>query len=229
MKFAKYSRNTQGKDYVVGDIHGEFSKLKHVLDYDVGFDYKKDRLFTTGDVVDRGFESELCFKWIGQSWFHSVLGNHEQMLIDAYECPDSHAIALSKYNGGEWFWKLDDLTQQCYIELFKTLPRAIQVGAYGIVHSYVPEDDWNVFSDENVSLTEEQAQCSIWDRRYYNSAQIIGWDSVAIKIRNIKHVYVGHTSIKKGETFTPPNSNQTFMDTGAVFGGYMVVKEIGEL
>lgn len=44
MFLQKFEKNTQGKDYCVGDIHGCFSKLQEQL-YVIGFDQKIDRLF----------------------------------------------------------------------------------------------------------------------------------------------------------------------------------------
>ena len=48
-----FSTNTKGRDFVVGDIHGELEMLKSEL-VKVGFDHSKDRLFSVGDMVDRG-------------------------------------------------------------------------------------------------------------------------------------------------------------------------------
>ncbi len=50
-----FGDNLSGKDYVVGDIHGQFHKLENLL-YEKGFDVNKDRLFSAGDLVDRGEE-----------------------------------------------------------------------------------------------------------------------------------------------------------------------------
>jgi predicted phosphodiesterase len=49
----RLSENLNGNDYVVGDIHGTFWKLEALLK-EIGFNYDKDRLFSVGDMIDRG-------------------------------------------------------------------------------------------------------------------------------------------------------------------------------
>ena len=53
----RFGRNTLGRDFAVGDIHGCYSRLQAALET-VGFCRKSDRLFSIGDLVDRGAESE---------------------------------------------------------------------------------------------------------------------------------------------------------------------------
>lgn len=65
--------NKTGTDYVVGDIHGCFSLLQAKLD-EIGFDPTKDRLFSVGDLVDRGTESDKVLEWLSKPWFHAVCG-----------------------------------------------------------------------------------------------------------------------------------------------------------
>lgn len=74
----RYTQNTIGRDFAVGDIHGMFRLLQTELD-GIGFDPLVDRLFSVGDLVDRGPDSELALEWIAKPWFHAVQGNHEDM------------------------------------------------------------------------------------------------------------------------------------------------------
>ena len=75
--------NTQGKDYIVGDLHGCFSLLERLLQA-VGFDKSQDRLFSVGDLIDRGPESLRCLQLLDESWFYAVQGNHEVMLAEFF-------------------------------------------------------------------------------------------------------------------------------------------------
>ena len=75
-----YKKNEKGKDYVVGDIHGEFLKLEEKLK-SINFNPKVDRLFSVGDLTDRGSSSISVLDWINRKWFIPVKGNHEDMLI----------------------------------------------------------------------------------------------------------------------------------------------------
>ena len=49
----RFARNVGGRDFAVGDIHGCFSHLSRSLEA-IGFDAAVDRLFSVGDLVDRG-------------------------------------------------------------------------------------------------------------------------------------------------------------------------------
>ena len=72
-RFLKIPRNERGRDFAVGDVHGHFSRLQEGLDR-LGFDPARDRLFSVGDLVDRGPENEAALEWLAQPWFHAVQG-----------------------------------------------------------------------------------------------------------------------------------------------------------
>lgn len=65
------SRNTQGRDFVVGDIHGEFSLLESALE-SISFDRERDRLICCGDLIDRGPESHRALEFLLKPWFYSM-------------------------------------------------------------------------------------------------------------------------------------------------------------
>lgn len=74
-----FDLNTLGRDFVVGDLHGMYDMLMEALrDHD--FDQSKDRLFSVGDLVDRGPNSLECARLVDEPWFFAVRGNHELML-----------------------------------------------------------------------------------------------------------------------------------------------------
>lgn len=73
-------RNIAGRDFAVGDIHGHFTALQGALDA-VAFDPVRDRLFSVGDMVDRGPESEQVLDWLAKPWFFAVQGNHEDIAV----------------------------------------------------------------------------------------------------------------------------------------------------
>ena len=53
-----------------------------------GFDKERDRLFSVGDLLDRGPNSEECMALLDEPWFFTVLGNHEYMMINALKNSD---------------------------------------------------------------------------------------------------------------------------------------------
>ena len=99
----QFTLNQSGRDFCVGDIHGYFSVLQHKLKT-LNFNVNHDRLFAVGDLVDRGPESDRAQEFLKYPWFHSVRGNHEQMVID-FKVGDERTV---KENGGEWFLRLND-------------------------------------------------------------------------------------------------------------------------
>jgi serine/threonine protein phosphatase 1 len=91
--------NTAGRDFVVGDLHGSYSAFLNLLK-GINFDKSVDRMFSVGDLVDRGPDSVSCLSLLTEPWFHSVLANHEQMMIDKFNGGWSGAYWYQ--NGGRW-------------------------------------------------------------------------------------------------------------------------------
>jgi serine/threonine protein phosphatase 1 len=75
----RHPANTSGRDFVVGDLHGCVDPLRALL-HDVRFDPACDRLFSVGDLVDRGPASEAALDLLDQPWCFVVRGNHEDVL-----------------------------------------------------------------------------------------------------------------------------------------------------
>lgn len=59
MKVLSLPENQNGRDFVVGDIHGHFAMLNELMEV-VAFDRNVDRLFAVGDLIDRGPNSVRC-------------------------------------------------------------------------------------------------------------------------------------------------------------------------
>lgn len=220
MKKQYFKRNEKGKDWVVGDIHGCFSKLSEQLDA-VGFDSTKgDRLFCVGDLVDRGPESELCLQWLDQPWFFTVRGNHEQMAINFVEGHNS--AFLYERNGGRWFIDLDEREQVAYTAMFEELPHAIELetshGLVGLVHAQVPDNNWHEIGHIGAHEARNTDEV-MWGREKIMAAD-------EREIRGIHHVFLGHTPLENVAVL----GNASYIDTGAVFAdlGKFTVLDIEE-
>lgn len=160
-----FEHNAVGRDFAVGDIHGCFSKLQRALDA-VQFNPERDRLFSVGDLVDRGPESADVDVWLRKPWFHAIRGNHEQMAIDSYRSEaKGDAGALHFANGGAWFYGLPTVEQGCYAELLADLPVAIEVetaaGLVGLVHADCPAPEWRLL---HAALTVNEAPSGLRDQ-----------------------------------------------------------------
>lgn len=218
--FKKLDRNESGRDFVVGDVHGCFDRLRALLQL-VGFNENTDRLLSVGDLVDRGPSSHEAVDWLEKRWFFAVRGNHEQMAIEA--APGLHMIDKFAHvnNGGAWFYGLTPEQQARVAIAFNELPYAIEVDtgneSVGLVHAEVPGDDWTAFRGflELAEVTEvlpanfdHMERFALWGR------DIIRGRSPFIGVAGIYRVFVGHTPVNDWQIF----GNVHYIDTGAVYG-----------
>jgi serine/threonine protein phosphatase 1 len=166
--------NTQGRDFVVGDIHGMTSLLGKILQH-VEFDKTKDRLLSVGDLVDRGHDNFGALKLLDQPWFHAVLGNHEDLArysmlkvlkdcgLDPEEYRGVHwqdvveQMFLHRRNGGEWMDDPQFTTGFCleYIRKISAMPIIIVVGKdspdrFHVVHSEILSWDGKLVTNEYI-------------------------------------------------------------------------------
>ena len=206
-----FEENTKGCDFVVGDIHGCFTLLKDKLK-NIGFDESKDRLFSVGDLVDRGSESEQCLEWLDKTFFFAVLGNHESMMIDYAINPENnerHYFA----NGGNWTKSLSSDELKKYAMAFQDLPLAVDIktkdGLIGIVHADPVLKDWNDLVEE---LGLGRIPPRLREELVWSRSRIFNMDRTEIK--NVKSIYVGHSVVNRPCQL----GNVNYIDTGAVFG-----------
>ncbi|MBB5020283.1 serine/threonine protein phosphatase 1 [Chitinivorax tropicus] len=163
-KVAYLPDNTRGRDFIVGDLHGCFDELMFLLDQ-VRFDPACDRLFSTGDLVDRGPRSMDCLRLLRQPWLFAVQGNHERLLLDALADPEGARRMFHRVNGGDW---ADDLIDTLDGELWSlcdeiaALPHVIVVGKdsrgrFNLVHAHLLAS-----SDPVVLWTDQEIDTQAW-------------------------------------------------------------------
>lgn len=224
----RFKSNDKGRDYVVGDIHGCFDKLRDRLQV-IGFDESKDRLFSVGDLVDRGPDSEECIDWIIKPWFHAVRGNHEQMAIGVAAGKHDHGNYFQ--NGGGWFLALDESMQKDVADILDTLPVAIEIeyekGKVGIVHADIYGDSWEFFceqleADLSNGKRRNYLEIALWSRSRVQAHQI-GYPTSPIK--DLLAMFVGHTPMDAATAL----ANVFYIDTGACFGRNLTILEIGRV
>lgn len=208
LKHILYPKNVDGRDFIVGDLHGcrvEFDKL---LEF-VNFDKTKDRCFSVGDLIDRGQDSVGCLQLLYENWFHAVRGNHEQMMIDTI------VHKMDKYgwiiNGGNWHQFEDmDLMEQLAHKA-NELPYIITIdGICNIVHAelivnanrqYVTQEDIEKFN-----FTELDETAMIWCRN-------LSEGYLFSEEPDILPVVCGHTPMELPSLY----ESHFNIDTGAVY------------
>jgi len=218
----KVARNTEGKDYVVGDIHGMHSLLLSGL-IEIDFDFKKDRLFSVGDLIDRGFENMQVLRFLQRKpWFYAVMGNHESMMMDFLAGLGDNG-GVWKRNGGDWYDHITDDEKEELLLLvewmYNTVPYVIEIdherGPVYISHA-TPLSE---YTDMKIGCNKEAL---LWDRQrlYWARGKSQNKNKMDEKFQHI--TYHGHTPLKS--VFKAGNS--TWLDTGAFATEHLTIMEI---
>jgi len=211
----KLDKNTQGRDFVVGDIHGQTSKLMQALK-DLDFDSSVDRLICTGDLIDRGSESAQALALLDENWFYSVLGNHEYMMVCALKYKISQQKMLWLQQGAEWIASSNPSQWPAWFAKIEALPLAIEVPGkdnlvYGVVHADFPGEHWGDFA----SLNDKELQACIWSRSVFNNhSQHV--------VSGIDYLIHGH-NISDGELKL---GNRFYIEGGAYMGNDFIIKAL---
>ncbi|MGF6153964.1 metallophosphoesterase [Pseudomonas fluorescens] len=193
----RFAANTAGRDFAVGDIHGYFTRLQAALDA-AGFDPAVDRLFSVGDLVDRGPECRDVLDWLDKPWFHPVRGNHDDYVVRFNTCDADNWV----YNGGAWFAGLARDEQQEFRVQFSELPIAIEVetaqGLIGIVHADCPFPSWwqlraELESPESKKQLKLVQNNCMWSRRRIEQEEKHG-------VEGLRALIVGHTPVRSPAT-----------------------------
>lgn len=220
--FKKFQKNSLGRDFCVGDIHGNFSALELLL-AKVNFDKTKDRLFSVGDLIDRGKESTRVLEFLAYPWFFPVAGNHEYIIIGiglkTYK--ESYPEGKTNRDGNQWFFELDNDTRMAIVDRFKQLPIAIQIGKIGIVHAY-PLKNWRA-TVRSLKKANSKAIDSITRSR--TEARKTRNNKSIKSIKGIDHVIVGHSIFPESKY----NGNCRFLDTGYYSGGKLSLIDLSTM
>lgn len=216
----RFKENKVGRDFCHGDIHGAFNLLWAAL-VKAHFDPAVDRLFSNGDLVDRGLESFRANRYLGLPYVAAVRGNHEDILIDLYRDKDplveDHPQEVLEFFaarfGMEWWLPLSAQERSNILQKVRQLPLVIEVetarGLVGLVHADVPDGmSWPEFIAAIEAGDEKTAEIALWGRKRLNSNNQKG-------VEGIGRVFVGHTIQWEG---AQRYGNVYALDTGAIFG-----------
>ena len=237
--FVRFGPNPTGRDYVVGDVHGQLDMLQRLLRA-VGFDRRLDRLFSLGDLIDRGPDSERLLQWFHtEPALHCIRGNHEALLLASRVNPVYRRVW--ERNGGDWAADLPDARLADLAAMIEPMPLAMELDLrdgrrLGLVHAEVPPGvDWDTVCGvqtgpaDQVDDRDSSLESSLlWGRRRINALMLMAQDPEAADldddgrarairavapVAGIDLVMVGHAIIPARR---PARSgNVMFLDTGA--------------
>ncbi len=222
-RLLQVSANLAGRDFAVGDIHGHFTRLQCALDA-VEFDAGCDRLFSVGDLVDRGPESEQSLVWLDKPFFFAVQGNHEALAI-AHVCGGYLDYSMYRASGGGWFLDLPRRRQEMFASRFDRMPLAIELetpaGRVALVHADCPFASWaalrEVLDEEGALLSAVQEVCQ-WSRRRLQQENPAG-------VEGIRALIVGHTPLRQVTVL----GNVYHIDTAGWASGYFTLLDLHTL
>lgn len=221
--------NHKGRDFVVGDIHGCYSLVEKFFNH-VKFDTTKDRLFSCGDLVDRGPDNVKCLDLLYEPWYHQVSGNHEEMTCNFFANQENHDVYL--HNGGLWALehKLGNADESIFVQgavldVMANLPLMITVPLcngkrFHIVHAEIFEDE--PISDDDLDDYLWQAKIKNvhssngaaikWGRRLFYPLYMLHMDE-----RNIAKYRRWYKLNKCGAMFNEKLSH--------IYSGHSIVKQ----
>ncbi len=186
--------NRSGRDFVVGDLHGHYRALMALLRA-ASFSPARDRLFSVGDLIDRGPDSSRCLRLLNRSWFHPVLGNHDLAFVvnisqeGNVDAGIRHFCAQVGDSGGEWYMRHDRRDLLPLASKLNHLPHIITVGdrkvAFHVVHaSLIPfaverpiilEDDrletYEDSMDQEILIFSLIGERGLWRRDWEHRAE----------------------------------------------------------
>ncbi len=196
--------NHKGRDFFVGDIHGEYNLLLATL-AQCQFNFECDRLFSVGDIVDRGPDSIACLELLHKPWFYAVRGNHEEMLFADTE---SELARIHRNAGGSWFFQCS-IDEQARIRLLidQYCPIAFSIeskfGTIGVCHANAPLN-WPSLQNANIDDMALLKEC-VWSTNQYQQVK----QGKIFHIQGVKFTIHGHVNCARVTT----NLNQLWIDT----------------
>lgn len=201
-------RNKRGRDFVVGDLHGRYDLLQAAMRKHK-FDKKRDRLFSVGDIINRGPQSEKCLKLLKKPWFFMVLGNHEAAFIEAVK---SGKIKPYGRQVDDWVKDVPRKDLKKWARLLEKRPVSITLKSkyyeVGLCHAEPDGNYWN-----KTRAKKKSRMIMLMGRRVLRKPP-------KAKMRGVDFTVHGHTPLHKAKWI----GNRYFVDTGAWYSDKLIFK-----
>lgn len=123
---------------IVGDVHGHFDPL--VALFEAIAPNEDDGVYFVGDLIDRGPDSAKVVNFVMENNYHCLLGNHEQMMLDAVGGINFSPQMLHAwiYSGGKpTLESYQHQIPQEHVDWMRNLPLYLDLGDVWLVHAGV--------------------------------------------------------------------------------------------
>ena len=204
------------KTYAVGDIHGEYSKLKACLDA-VNFDYNNDTLIQLGDVVDRGPDTYLCVEELLKiKNLIAIQGNHDECWLKSLVNGEPEQGLLWKQGAKQTYKSYLDygVKPEVHLDFFRK-----QVKYYiDSENRYFVHGGFN----RHYPINEQPDKTVFtWDRDLWNAA--LSYENMNEEAKKFpfkingkpKEVFIGHTPTMYWDSSVPMKAANIWnLDTG---------------
>jgi serine/threonine protein phosphatase 1 len=180
----------KGRRIIIGDVHGNINAVLKLLNA-IG-PGQGDSVYFLGDLIDRGPHSCDVVEFVRQHGYMSLLGNHEQMLMQALPIhgEDANTAALLQmwlHSGGNAtlssYINMDLLLE--HVDWMRALPLYIDLGDIWLAHAGL---------NPQVSLAEQTSHDLCWireefhqiDRPYFAKKTIVTGHTITFTMRGVK-------------------------------------------
>lgn len=170
----------------VGDVHGHFTGLMHLLEK--VSPHADDQIYFVGDLIDRGPDSAKVVDYVRQQQHPCVLGNHEQLLLEAFakKHGNNHALHAWLYSGGQStlasYNRNPNLLLE-HLDWLRSLPLFLDLNDIWLVHAGL---------DPKLSVSDQTSEECCWIRDVFHNEPVPYFQD--------KLIITGHTI-----TFTFPD------------------------
>jgi serine/threonine protein phosphatase 1 len=171
---------------VIGDVHGNLDLLLSLMDKLP----QTNNICFVGDLIDRGSQSKEVLDFIMENNYKSVLGNHEDMMLNNWRMWELNGAKKTLDSFGTTIYEFEKDCRK-YLDWIAELPILIKHEHYLISHSYAYDGEDTYPSDV------------LWSRTF-------------IKDNCLKTNIFGHTPVKKAQKLFDRHWN---IDTGAYWTG----------
>lgn len=128
---------SSGRRIFIGDVHGHYDGLLRLIEAIAPS--SNDQIYFVGDLIDRGPKSAQVVQFVRENNFSCVLGNHEQLLLEAFPNSKVSHMALQAWlqSGGQStvasYSKPEALLEN--LTWLRSLPPYLDLGDIWLVHA----------------------------------------------------------------------------------------------